>query len=68
MEEEIKMAIENQDLQRERETDQKVGVVKDAKRIAHGDISGTLHDDIEEMKADFNAIDDKVEKATRGDD
>ena len=62
------MAIEKEDLRREKETDQKVGVVKDAKRIAKGDVAGTLRDDVDELKADFKAADDKVEKAFDGDD
>jgi hypothetical protein len=51
------------DLRRERETDAKVGVVKDARRIADGDVKGTLRDSWDEMKADFDAIDDKVADA-----
>lgn len=62
------MAIDRDDLQREEETDQKVGVVKDAKRIADGDISGTIRDDIEELKADIKAADDKIEQAVGSDD
>lgn len=62
------MAIDNEDLRREEETDAKVGVVKDAKRVAQGDIAGVIHDDMEEMKADVNAVDDKVEKMTGSDD
>lgn len=56
-------AIDNDDLRREEETDRKVGVLKDAKRVAEGDIKGVIRDDVEEMKADFDAVDDKVEKA-----
>ena len=62
------MAIEKEDLRREKETDQKVGVVKDAKRIAKGDVAGTLRDDVDELKADVKAADDKVEKAFGGDE
>ena len=62
------MAIDREDLARERETDAKVGVVKDIKRVADGDVAGTLRDDVEEMKADFKAADDKVEKALDDDD
>ena len=54
---------DREDLAREEATDAKVGVVKDIKRIANGDIAGTLRDDIDEMKADFKAVDDKVEDA-----
>ena len=60
------MAIDRNDLAREEETDQKVGVVKDIKRVARGDIAGTLRDDIDELKADFKAADDKVESAVEG--
>ena len=56
------------DLAREEETDAKVGVVKDIKRVMDGDIKGVLHDDIEELKADINAIDDKAEELMEGDD
>jgi hypothetical protein len=62
------MAIEKEDLRREKETDQKVGVVKDAKRIAKGDVAGTLRDDLDEMKADIKAVDDKIEKPFSKDD
>jgi len=55
------------DLRKERETDAKVGVVKDAHRIANGDVKGTLRDSIDEMKADFHAIDDKIADAIDGD-
>ena len=61
------MAIDNEDLKREEETDAKVGVVKDAKRVADGDIKGVIKDDIEEMKADYHAADDKIEEATGSD-
>jgi hypothetical protein len=57
------MGIDNEDLRREEATDRKVGVAKDAERIAKGDVKGTLVDDIDEMKADLKAIDDKVERA-----
>ena len=57
------MGIDNKDLRDEERDDQKVGVVKDAKRIANGDVAGTLRDSIDEMKSDFRAADDKVERA-----
>ena len=62
------MDVDRNDLRREEETDRKVGVVKDAKRIANGDVSGTLRDDIDELKADFHAADDKVERAVGSDE
>ena len=62
------MAIEKEDLRREKETDQKVGVVKDAKRMAKGDVAGTLRDDVDEMKADVKALDDQIEKPFSKDD
>ena len=62
------MAIERDDLEREKETDRKVGIVKDAKRIAKGDVAGTLRDDVDELKADVKAADDKIEKAFHDDD
>lgn len=62
------MAIDRNDLKREEETDSKVSVSKDIKRVMNGDVGGVLRDDIEELKADFNAADDKVEAATEGRD
>ena len=62
------MGIDNKDLRDEERDDQKVGVVKDAKRIADGDIAGTLRDSVDEIKSDFRAVDDKVERAVDGDD
>jgi hypothetical protein len=62
------MAIDRKDLEHEERMDEKVGVVKDIKRIANGDLAGTLRDDIEEMKSDFNAADDKIEQAVDSDD
>ena len=62
------MGIDRNDLRKERQTDEKVGVAKDIKRISRGDVSGTLKDDYEEMKADVKAVDDKVEKAFKSDD
>ena len=59
---------DRKDLAEEERTDQKVGVKKDINRIANGDVSGTLRDDLEEMKADFKAADDKIEDALDGDD
>ena len=57
------MGIDRKDLRDEERDDQKVGVVKDAKRIADGDVAGTLRDSIDEIKSDFRAVDDKVERA-----
>ena len=62
------MGIDREDLRREEETDKKVGVVKDLKRVAHGDIKGTIRDDIDELEADVKAVDDKAEKAFGGDE
>lgn len=59
---------DRKDLLNEELTDQKVGVGKDLNRIGNGDVAGTLRDDIEELKADFKAADDKVEDAVDGDD
>jgi hypothetical protein len=61
------MAVNDNDIRREEETDKKVGVGKDLHRIANGDVAGTLRDDIEELKADIKAADDKAEKAVKGD-
>jgi hypothetical protein len=61
------MGIDRKDLRDEERDDQKVGVVKDAKRIADGDIAGTLRDSIDEIKSDFRAADDKVERAVDDD-
>jgi hypothetical protein len=59
---------DQKDLREEELTDQKVGIKKDLNRIANGDIAGTLRDDIDELKADFKAADDKIEDAVDGDD
>jgi hypothetical protein len=59
---------DHKDLRDEELTDQKVGIKKDLNRIADGDVSGTLRDSIDEIKADFKAADDKVEDAVDGDD
>ena len=62
------MAINNEDIRREEETDRKVSVKKDLNRVAHGDVKGVLHDDMEELKADIKSVDDKTEKAFDRDD
>jgi hypothetical protein len=62
------MAVNDNDIRREEETDKKVGVAKDLHRIANGDVAGTLRDDIDEMKADIKAVDDKIEKPFSKDD
>ena len=59
---------DKKDLAREEEMDRKVGVVKDLKRVGQGDIGGVLRDDIEELKSDVKAADDKIEDAFDGDD
>ena len=62
------MGVDRKDIRREEEMDRKVSVSKDVRRIANGDVAGTLRDDIEELKSDFKSADDKAERALGGDD
>ena len=62
------MGIDRKDIRDEERMDDKVSVKKDIKRVADGDIGGVVRDDIEEMKTDLRAADDKVERAFDDDD
>jgi hypothetical protein len=62
------MGIDRKDIRDEERMDEKVSVKKDLNRVADGDIGGVLRDDIEEMKSDWRAADDKVERAIDVDD
>ena len=62
------MGIDRKDIRDEERMDEKVSVKKDLNRVADGDIGGVLRDDIEEMKSDWRAADDKIERAIDDDD